>query len=515
MTGTAGRRPGRLVLILGDQLDPGHKLLDDLDPDRDRVFMAEVREEATHVRSHKARIVLFLSGMRHFRDQLRSCGLTVSYQALEDHSHPDLGAALAAELRAHPPDWVAMLQAGDARVQAAIGATVKAADLKLEVHPDPHFLNDDTSFDAWLAGRKQPRMEHFYRAMRKRTGILMQDGQPLGGKWNFDAANRKSFTRQGPPQSPRPPAIAPDATTREVMHLVSREYADHPGKLDSFDWPVTGDAARDLLEDFIRHRLALFGTYQDAMWTDEPFLYHSLLSSSLNLKLLDPREVLRAAEEALEEGAAPLACVEGFVRQILGWREYVRGIYWARMPDYAHLNGLAAARDLPDFFWTGDTDMACLRATIGQTLEYGYAHHIQRLMITGLFCLLLGVRPQSVHAWYLAVYVDAVEWVELPNTLGMSQYADGGYLASKPYVASGKYIDRMSNYCAGCCYDPGQAVGDAACPYTTLYWDFLVRHRGRFAHHPRTALQWRNLERLAPQQIKRIRLQADDLRAVL
>jgi deoxyribodipyrimidine photolyase-related protein len=278
---------------------------------------------------------------------------------------------------------------------------------------------------------------------------------------------------------------------------------------------VTPAAAQEALRDFVAHRLAAFGAVQDAMWMQEPFLYHSLLSPSLNLKLLDPRTVLNAALQSLDAGAAPLAGVEGFVRQILGWREYVRGIYWARMPGYADVNELHATHDLPAFFWSADTDMACLREVIGQTLRYGYAHHIQRLMVTGLFCLLLGVRPRAVHAWYLAVYVDAVEWVELPNTLGMSQYADGGYLASKPYVASGSYINRMSNYCAGCRYRPDRATGDDACPFTTLYWDFLARHRKRFARHPRTALQWRNLDRLDAATLRSIRRQAGHLRATL
>jgi deoxyribodipyrimidine photolyase-related protein len=506
---------GRLVLILGDQLAPGHPLLAGLDPARDRVFMAEVREEATHVWSHKARIALFLSAMRHFCDDLRARGFSLRYLALDQHAHASLAQALAAELKAHRPQQVAMLQAGDARVQAQLEATVRQANLPLDVLEDPHFLVDAKSFQAWLGERKQPRLEHFYRAMRKQTGILMQHGEPLGGTWNFDAANRASFGRQGPAQLPPPPAFAPDRITREVIRLVNREFPEHPGTLEAFDWPVTPAEAQVALQDFIDHRLARFGTYQDAMWRGEAFLYHSLLSPSLNLKLLDPRDVLHAAERARQEGAAPLASVEGFVRQILGWREYVRGIYWARMPAYAEVNALEADQALPAFFWTGDTDMACLREVLAQTLRYGYAHHIQRLMVTGLFCLLLGVRPQQVHAWYLAVYVDAVEWVELPNTLGMSQYADGGYLASKPYVASGKYIDRMSNYCEGCRYHPAQATGDDACPYTTLYWDFLCRHRERFARHPRTALQWRNLERLDKQTINGIRRQADALRASL
>ena len=507
--------PQRLVVILGDQLDTGNPLITELNPAHDSVFMAEVREEATHVCSHKARIVLFLSAMRHFRDDLEARGITVRYSALDRHQHDSLSSALAAELRVNRPQRVVMLQAGDARVQAAVEATVQRAKLHLEVVADPHFLTRPETFREWLGQRKQPRLEHFYRAMRKQTGILMQDGEPVGGKWNFDAANRASFDRRGPADLPPPPAFSPDKVTREVIKLVNREYPEHPGQLDDFDWPVAPADAQIALQDFIDHRLARFGTYQDAMWTEEPFLYHSLLSPAMNLKLLNPRDVLNAAERSLHEDAAPLASVEGFVRQVLGWREYIRGIYWTLMPDYAGLNALEAEQDLPAFFWTGDTDMACLRDALAQTLWYGYAHHIQRLMVTGLFCLLLGVRPREVHAWYLAVYVDAVEWVELPNTLGMSQYADGGYLASKPYVASGKYIDRMSNYCRGCRYNPAHATGEDACPYTTLYWDFLSRHRKRFAHHPRTALQWRNLERLDNRKIRGIRRQADELRNTL
>ncbi len=504
--------PQRLVVILGDQLDPGHPVVAALHPADDWVFMAEVREEATHVWSHKARIALFLSAMRHFRDDLEARSITVRYLTLGRHAHASLSAALAAELVENRPQRVVMLQAGDARVQAAIEATVRRAKLPLEIVADPHFLVEPEAFRTWLGQRKQPRLEHFYRAMRKQTGILMQDGEPLGGKWNFDAANRASFGRQGPAQPPPPPAFSPDRVTRDVISLVNREFPEHPGALDVFDWPVTPADAQIALQDFVEHRLAAFGTYQDAMWTGEPFLYHSLLSPAMNLKLLNPRDVLDAVEISRQENAAPLACVEGFVRQVLGWREFVRGIYWARMPEYAELNALQAKQGLPAFFWTADTDMACLRDVLAQTLHYGYAHHIQRLMVTGLFCLLLGVRPREVHAWYLAVYVDAVEWVELPNTLGMSQYADGGYLASKPYVASGKYIDRMSNYCKGCRYNPAHATGDDACPYTTLYWDFLVRHRERFAHHPRTALQWRNLERLDANTVAGIQQQADGLR---
>ena len=513
MKKAARQKLRQLVVILGDQLDRCHPLIEALDPECDRVFMAEVREEATHVWSHKARIVLFLAAMRHYRDRLRERGITVCYLPLDAHTHRSLAAALDAVLQDNPPQRIAMLQAGDARVQSDLEATARQANLPLDVIEDPHFLVTAAAFSDWLAQRKQPRLEHFYRALRKQTGLLMRDGEPLGGRWNFDTHNRVSFGKQGPAQLPAPPAFSPDRTTREVIALVNREFPEHPGVLDSFDWPVTPDEAQLALRDFIDHRLPQFGIYEDAMWTAEPFLYHSLLSPSLNLKLLNPRAVLHAAEHALQEGHASLASVEGFVRQILGWREYVRGIYWARMPAYAQLNELQAEQNLPAFFWSGDTDMVCLREVLAQTLRYGYAHHIQRLMVTGLFCLLLGVRPQQVHAWYLAVYVDAVEWVELPNTLGMSQYADGGYLASKPYVATGKYIKRMSNYCTGCRYHPAQAAGDDACPFTTLYWDFLSRHQKRFARHPRTALQWRNLQRIDASTLKAIRLRAESLRA--
>jgi deoxyribodipyrimidine photolyase-related protein len=300
-----------------------------------------------------------------------------------------------------------------------------------------------------------------------------------------------------------------------VIAEVRARFPDHPGSLDHFDWPVTPDQAQQALADFIRHRLPAFGPWQDALWAGEPWLYHSRLAAAMNLKLLDPRTVVAAAEQALLDGHAPLASVEGFVRQILGWREYVRGLYWLRMPQFADDNALAAHAPLPALYWSGATDLACMADAVGQTLEYGYAHHIQRLMVTGLFALLLGVQPQQVHAWYLAVYVDAVEWVELPNTLGMSQYADGGVLASKPYVASGKYIQRMGNHCARCRFRPDQATGEAACPLTTLYWDFLERHRERFARHPRTALQWTSLGRLDVAQRAQIAAAADALRTRL
>jgi deoxyribodipyrimidine photolyase-related protein len=336
--------------------------------------------------------------------------------------------------------------------------------------------------------------------------------EPEGGQWNFYADTREAFGAAGPGVLTSRAAFAPDSITREVIALVEERFATHPGRLDSFAWPVTREQALVSLQRFVAERLPLFGRYQDAMWPGEPWLYHSHLAAALNLKLLNPREVVTAAVAAYQAGAAPLSSVEGFVRQVLGWREYVRGIYWTRMPDYAGVNALDANEDLPAWYWSGATDMACLRDALAQTLAHGYAHHIQRLMVTGLFALMYGVQPQQVHAWYLAVYVDAVEWVELPNTLGMSQYADGGQLASKPYVATGKYIQRMSPYCQGCRYDPAQRTGEAACPFTTLYWDFLMRHATRLAANPRMALQVKNVERLSDEQRLAIRKRAAAIR---
>ncbi len=336
----------------------------------------------------------------------------------------------------------------------------------------------------------------------------MENDQPAGGKWNFDAENRASFPAGGPGNIPQPDGFPPDEITLEVLRLVEMRFPETRGSLRHFDWPVTPEQAQAALDDFIEHRLPLFGRFQDAMWTDQPVLYHSRLSAAMNLKLLEARDAVRAAEQAWRHGVAPLASAEGFIRQILGWREYVRGVYWLWMPEYAEWNFLEAHAPLPRFYWTGETEMRCLREVIGQTLERGYAHHIQRLMVAGLFALLAGVEPRRIHEWFLGIYVDAVEWVELPNVLGMSQFADGGRMASKPYAASGRYIARMSNYCRGCRYDPARAVGENACPFTALYWDFLMRNEAKLRRVPRMEMQLANLGRLGPAERRDIRRQA-------
>jgi deoxyribodipyrimidine photolyase-related protein len=514
---SAGNATRSLVLVLGDQLDAAAAAFDEFDAERDVVWLAEVAAESEHVWTSKPRIAVFLSAMRHFRDRQRKLGRKVHYITLEDpantQSLPTELARAIAELR---PERLVMTEAGEWRVQEMIAGAAKAAGVPIEVRPDRHFYCSRADFAAHAADRKMLRMEFFYREVRRRHGVLLdQAGGPEGGQWNFDHDNRGSFSKRGPgAEGLRPPLLSPpDATTRAVLALVERRFARHPGTLTDFAWPVTPEAARAALEDFVEHRLANFGRFQDAMWLDEPWLFHARIAAAMNLKLLNPREVVAAAERAYREGRVPLPAAEGFIRQVLGWREYVRGIYWRFMPGYLELNALQAGEKLPAFYWTGDCEMRCLQATIGQTLRHGYAHHIQRLMVTGLYSLLLGVRPREIHEWYLAVYVDAVEWVELPNTLGMSQYGDGGIMASKPYAATGKYIQRMSNYCTGCRFDPAKATGVDACPFTTLYWDFLLRHEARLARNQRMALQVKNLARLKPAARAAIQQRAGEIKA--
>lgn len=508
------RRPRRLAVVLGDQLNRDSAVFDGIDPTRDVVWMAEAAAESTYVWSHKARIALFLGAMRHFHERLLNEGLRVVYHRLGSHPHRAIPDALACDLETLNPETVAMAYPGEWRLADGLDEVIVAAGIERIDCPDRHFIMQIPEFAAWARGRRELRAEHLYRHLRLKTGRLMDDlGKPLGGLWNFDRENRRAFGRAGPQSVPEPLGFPPDAMTQAAFADIEQTFPDHPGRLADFDWPMTAESARAALADFIHNRLPYFGRYQDAMWTGRPVLFHSRISAALNLRLLNPNEVLDAAEAAYRDGAVPLAAAEGFIRQVLGWREFVRGVYWTRMPDYLSANVLNARVRLPDWYWTGATDMACLRDVIGQTLRFGYAHHIQRLMVTGLFALLLGVEPRQVHQWYLAVYVDAIEWVEAPNTIGMSQYADGGVVASKPYVASGRYIDRMSNYCKACRFNPAASLGPDACPFTTLYWDFLARHRQRFSRHPRAAQQWRQLERIDPSTLRQITAAAERIRA--
>jgi len=373
--------------------------------------------------------------------------------------------------------------------------TADDLDIPLELLKDRHFYATPEDFEKWADGKKSLLLENFYRHMRKTHKVLMADnGKPVGGEWNFDKDNRESFGKKGPDTEPLP-VFNPDKTTKEVIKLVEERFADHPGSLDHFDLPVTRDDAQKALKSFIDHRLPDFGTHQDAMWNDEHFLNHSRLSPMINVKLLNPREVIAAAVKAYENGKAPINSVEGFVRQVIGWREYIRGIYWLKMPDYAEMNFFETDEELPQFFWDGETDMACARDAMQNVIRHGYAHHIQRLMVLGLFSQIYGADPYKFHEWHMAMYLDAIDWVSLPNTLGMSQFGDGGIVGTKPYCASGNYINKMGNYCKGCRYKYNQATGEDACPFTTFYWDFLARNEDKLKDNRRMVFQMKNLEK--------------------
>lgn len=480
-----------LVLILGDQLSPALSSLRGLDPARTTVLLCEVMGEASYVGHHQKKIAFIFAAMRHFAVELRDSGWTVDYVTLDD---PDNTGTLAGEVtravQRHGASAVRVTEPGEWRVLADL----QALDPAPEILPDDRFLCSHAEFQDWAEGRKALRMEYFYRLMRRKTGLLMDGDQPAGSQWNYDAENRKPAKRDL--AMPRPLSFQPNAITRDVLALVEAHFPDNPGTLDSFDFAVTSaDAARQQAH-FFTHALPQFGDYQDAMLSGEPFLWHSILSPYINSGLLDPLALCREVDGRYRAGKVPLNAAEGFIRQIIGWREYVRGIYWREGPDYATRNALGARRPLPDFYWTGDTDLNCLKNAIGDTLARAYAHHIQRLMVTGNFALIAGIDPHALHLWYLAVYADAYEWVELPNTLGMSQFGDGGLLASKPYAASGAYINRMSDYCGDCRYDVKQRTGPNACPLNALYWDFLARNRVKLGSNQRLAMPYRNWDRM-------------------
>jgi deoxyribodipyrimidine photolyase-related protein len=501
----------KLILILGDQLNLSSPCLKEIDKKNDRVIMIEAADESTSVWSSKQRIVLFLSAMRHFAERLKSQEIPLEYLALHDplHAGKSIVERLASYIAFFKPSQLLMLEAGEWRLNQGISALCEKLQVPLMMMQDPHFLCSHQEFQAFAKGKKRIIMENFYRTMRRRENVLMNGEEPIGGEWNFDSENRKSFGSKGPQGIQDSIRFLPDFITQQVIEEVSQRFADHPGTLDHFGWPVTREDALAALHDFIQHRLITFGTHQDAMWTDQPFLSHALIGSSLNLKLLDPREVIQAAEAAFQKGSASIQAVEGFIRQILGWREFIRGMYWLDMPAMKEANHFNHHRPLPEWFWTGNTQMRCMNEVITSTLAQGYAHHIQRLMVLGLFGLVAEINPKEVSDWFLSVYVDAVEWVELPNVMGMALFANGGRFTSKPYVASGAYIHRMSNYCKQCPYQPEQKVGEQACPITQLYWNFLDNHEQDFASNPRTTLMIKNLQRMEPSMRAQIKHEAE------
>ena len=500
-----------LRLLLGDQLSPDLASLAGATP-ADLILLAEVHAEATYVRHHKQKIALTFAAMRSFAVELEARGLRVRYVRIDDSASTgsitgELSRALA---EAGPFERVILTECGEWRLQSALEAFAAQCAVPVEVRTDDRFLCSRAEFERWARDRRELRMEWFYRDMRRRTGLLMDGDQPVGGRWNFDAENRKRL----PPglRAPRRRRFAPDAVAVEAIADVARLFPDHFGTLEAFGWPTTVAQAAEALEHFLRDALPMFGDWQDAMADGEPFLWHSLVSTSINLGLLDPLAVCRRAEAEWLAGRAPLNAVEGFVRQILGWREFVRGVYWLKMPEYGRRNALDADRALPWLFWSGETDMVCVRETVIAARDHAYAHHIQRLMVTGNLMMLLGVDPDAVDDWYMTVFADAYEWVEMPNTRGMATFADGGIVGSKPYAASGAYIKRMSDHCGGCRYDPTARTGEGACPFNALYWDFLIGNEKRLAANARMAMPYRNLARFSETERSAIQASAEAVR---
>ena len=481
-----------LRFLLGDQLTRSVSALRDLDKKRDTVLMVEVADETTYVPHHPQKIVFILSAMRHFAETLKKDGINVDYVKLDDPKNTgSFTGELQRALKRHKSDSVVMTEPGEWRVLQMMQDWRETLPVPLTIREDDRFIASLDEFSAWAQGRKQLRMEYFYRDMRKKTGFLMEGDDPFGGAWNFDAENRKALPKNH--TSPKRKRFAPDPITQDVIALVKKRFDSHYGTVEPFGWAVTRTDALKALDDFIKQGMESFGDYQDAMQAGAPFLYHSLISPYLNVGLLTAEEVCARVDRLARDEKIPLNAAEGFIRQIIGWREYVRGLYWLKMPDYAAANALGAKRALPAFFWTGKTTMNCLHQCIGDTLENAYAHHIQRLMVIGNFSLLAGLDPKDVQDWFLAVYADAFEWVELPNVSGMALFADGGVMASKPYAASGAYIDRMSDYCQGCTYSPKERTGSKACPFNYLYWDFLARNANQLSRNPRMGMPYKNL----------------------
>ena len=484
-----------LVLILGDQLSMEISSLDDFDPVQDQILMCEVWEEATYVKHHKKKIAFLFSAMRHFSVALKDKRFSVRYTKLDDADNAgSFFGEVSRAVNDFRPEKIIVTMPGEYRVWDDIKQWQKKLGIQTEIREDTRFLCTPEAFATWASGRKQLRMEFFYREMRKKYNILMNGDEPEGGQWNYDFENRK------PPKDgldvPAPYTAQIDAITQECIDLVADRFANHFGDLETFYFAVTRDQAVYALDKFIKERLCQFGDYQDAMIEGEPWMFHSHLSFYINCGLLNPMECVKKAEEAYKNGNAPLNAVEGFIRQIIGWREYVRGIYWLKMPGYANENYFNATRDLPDFFWTGRTKMNCMRQCILETKNNAYAHHIQRLMVTGNFALLAGIHPDQVNEWYLIVYADAFEWVEMPNVTGMILFADGGLLASKPYAAGGAYINRMSDYCKNCSYKVTQKNGASACPFNYLYWDFFLRHEDQLRGNPRLNHSYATIDKM-------------------
>jgi deoxyribodipyrimidine photolyase-related protein len=498
------KKAGALRLVLGDQLTHSLTSLDSYE-DGDVVIMGELYDEASYVKHHKKKIAFLFSAMRHFADELKSKDIKVDYHSFDPKSDlKSFTQLLKSAIDDHNPEKIIVTAPGEYRVLEEMKSWRDQFEIDVQILGDDRFISDSDEFNEWAQDRKSLRMEYFYRDMRRKTGLLMDDdNKPVGGEWNYDSENRES-----PPDDlspPKPITFEPDEITKEVLELVEAHFDSHFGDLKPFTMAVTRKQALEVLDHFITDRLPDFGRYQDAMVQGQPFMYHSLISAYLNAGLLTAREVVGRAEAAYQDGDVPLNSAEGFIRQIIGWREFIRGVYWYYMPDYADMNALEADRALPSWFWTAETKMNCMRQCITETKENAYAHHIQRLMVLGNFALLAGLSPKEVNEWYLIVYADAYEWVEMPNVHGMILYADNGAFASKPYAASGTYINKMSDYCKSCSYSVTKKNGPKACPFNYLYWDFLNRHQDTLKKNPRTGMMYSTLKRMGDEKIQAIK----------
>lgn len=490
-----------LRLILGDQLNQQHSWFEKPEPET-LYLIAELPQEASYVRHHVQKVLAFFSAMRQFARQLEDSGHRVLWLDLDDSSDYETPTELLAYvLRQSEARRFEYQRPDEYRLVEQLREFCKSLELESECVDSEHFLVPFDQLNEYFQSDKQARMEHFYRRIRRETGWLMTDqGKPEGGQWNYDVKNRKSMPKRVSP----PPPLLFENKVDEARQRIEKHEIETLGTLstETLSWPVDRAQSLKLVDYFIEHQLECFGDYQDALTARGWALFHSRLSFAINSKLISPREVVTQVLDAWrsQPDRYPLSSVEGFVRQIIGWREFMRGIYWTRMPEYEQLNELDHHAPLPAWYWTGDTRMACLAQAIGQSLEHAYAHHIQRLMVTGNFALLAGVDPDEVDAWYLGIYVDALQWVELPNTRGMSQFADGGVVASKPYVSSGNYINKMGDHCRSCFYDVKQKTGPKACPFNALYWNFMDRHRERLERNPRIGMVYRSWDRMEPER---------------
>lgn len=499
-----------LRLVLGDQLNGNHSWFANRS-DNIIYIMMEIEPETTYVTHHIQKVAGFFAAMRRFAEELRESGHRCIYLKLDDdHNRQSFPDNLRHYIESEKIDRFEYMLPDEFRLDQLLEKFCRNLDIPCTAVDSEHFLTTRKTVAEFFQDKKTFVMEHFYRHMRREYNILMNGDQPLGGRWNYDAENRRSL----PKNVAVPEALSFGHDLSEVVDMLKRMKVKTIGKIeaDNFPWPLTRKEALKLLDYFLENCLARFGQYQDAMSVDHAYVFHSRLSFALNIKLLHPLEVVEKTvaywQQHQPDQASGIAQVEGFVRQIIGWREFMRGIYWDAMPEYELLNYFDHRKELPDFYWTGDTKMNCLKQAIGQSLDLAYAHHIQRLMITGNFANLLGVHPDAVDHWYLGIYIDAIQWVEITNTRGMSQFADGGIAATKPYVSSANYINKMSDYCRGCHYNHKERYGEKACPFNSLYWDFFDRHRELLSDNPRVGMAYRHLDKMAESELEKIRNQA-------